>query len=75
MELPEEVRRELEELYGSPEIPEYAVTLAMLSEVQGGSETMWAKRLKPMLESGKWLRGRKTGDQSYWYWPAQDEPG
>ncbi len=69
-ELPDDVVRELEELYGALEVPDNAVTLQHLIEAQGGSATMWRKRMREQIAKGTWQRGKRTGDQSYWYWPV-----
>ena len=69
-ELPEDVARELEELYGAADVPDNAVSLLQLTEWKGGSTTMWAKRMKAQIALGTWARGKRTGDQAYWYWPV-----
>jgi len=60
-ELPEDVRRELEELYGGQAVPPDAVMVQQLSDELGGSTTMWNKRLRKLIEEGKWTRSRKVG--------------
>ena len=72
-ELPEDVARELEELYGGQDVPTDAVTVKQLAEQLGGSTTMWAKRLDRLITEGKWMRSRKTGGQAYYYWSVEDE--
>ena len=72
-ELPEDVARELEELYGGQEVPAEAVTVLELSEQLGGSTTMWGARLKKLTAEGKWMRSKKTGGQAYYYWAVKDE--
>ena len=71
-ELPDDVARELEELYGAADVPGNAITLLQLIDAKGGSTTMWAKRLKRQIVEGRWARGKRTGDQSYWYWPVDE---
>ena len=72
-ELPKDVARELEELYGGQVVPAEAVTVMQLSEQLGGSTTMWAARLKKLIAKGKWARSRKTGGQAFYYWATEDE--
>jgi len=72
-DLPDDVARELEELYGGQSVPDNAITVLQLSEELGGSTTMWAKRLKKLISEGKWTRSRKIAHQGYWYWPIGDE--
>ena len=72
-ELPEEVRRELEELYLGQAVPANAVTVLQLSEQMGGSVAMWGRRLKGLVSEGTWMRSRRTGSQAYWYWKIEDE--
>ena len=72
-DLPDDVARELEELYGGQDVPANAVTLLQLSDELGGSTTMWAKRLSKQIAEGRWARSRKVGGQGYYYWPVRDE--
>ena len=69
-ELPDDVARELEELYGAADVPDNAITLLQLVEAKGGSSTMWGSRLKKQIAKGTWQRGKRTGSQAYWYWPV-----
>ena len=71
-ELPKDVARELEELYGGQAVPDNAVTVQQLSDELGGSTTMWNKRLKKLIADEKWTRSRKVGGQGYWYWPIDE---
>jgi len=78
-ELPEDVARELEELFGSAsDIPDNAITVRQLAEEKGGSTTQWSLRLKKLVRNGTWQRGRRVNHQAYWYWPIggkDDEEG
>jgi len=72
-ELPEDVVRELEEIYGGHSVPDVAVTIVQLSEQIGGSVAMWGRRLKRLVKEGEWARARKIGGQAYWYWQVENE--
>ena len=72
-ELPEEVARELERLYGGQAVPKDAVTVVQLCEEKGGSTAMWGRRLKNLVAGGTWMRSRKIGGQAYYYWQVEDE--
>jgi hypothetical protein len=72
-ELPEEVRRELEGLYGAQDVPPHAVTIQQLVDAQGYSESVWRRRMRDLVAEGKWQRGRQAGYQGYYYWPVMDE--
>ena len=69
-ELPEDVARELEELFGSDDdVPDNAITVRQLAEEKGGSTTQWSLRLKKLVREGTWQRARRVSHQAYWYWP------
>ena len=72
-ELPEDVVRELEELFGAGIVPPNAVTMQMLADERGNTPSTWRKRIGDLIKEGKWERGRKLGSQAYWYWPIEDE--
>jgi hypothetical protein len=71
-ELPEEVRRELEDILRD-NIPSYAVTIKQLvtADPQGRTHRQWARILEVKVENGEWAREKK-GSQFY-YWPVKDE--
>ncbi len=69
-ELSEEVRHELEKLY-EDSVPSNAATLLQMVESQGGTTTLWRSRMRKQVAEGKWKRGKRAGDQSYWYWPVE----
>lgn len=73
MELPEDVARELDELFGADDVPSDAVTVNQLSVERGGSTTVWAFRLRKLIAEGKWARGRRAGSQAYWYWKVRKD--
>ncbi len=72
-ELPEDVARELDELFGADRVPDHAVTVYMLMKARGFSDSTWRDRLMTLVEEGTWERGRRSGSQSYWYWKKDEE--
>jgi hypothetical protein len=68
-ELPEEVRRELEDIL-KDNIPSYAVSIRQ-ADPQGRTHRQWARILEIRIENGTWTREKK-GIQFY-YWPVKDE--
>ena len=71
-ELPEEVRRELEELLGET-IPSYAVSLYAIvdADKKGRSRRWWDTYLKNEIAEGKWIREKRG--HSFLYWPVGDD--
>ena len=72
-ELPEDVARELEELFGGNAIPADASTLQQMANSDGYSLAVWGKRMKSLVADGTWRRGKKPGSQAFWYWKVKDE--
>jgi len=72
-ELPEDVARELDELFGATEVPVDAVSLQQLVSTSETSLTVWDRRMKKLVEDGEWARGKRPGNQAYWYWKIKDE--
>ena len=72
-ELPEDVARELNDLFGVDDVPNNAVTMQQLSDMRGHTPSTWRKRIRQLVIEGKWKRGKRVGSQAYWYWPVKDE--
>jgi len=72
-ELPDDVERELDELFGLNDVPDNAVTLEQISNAKGGSTNTWRKKLHQLVREGTWNRGRRAGSQKYWYWPIGEK--
>ena len=73
MELPEEVARELDELFGANDVPDDAVTIDMLVRERGLTDSTWRDRMKFLIDKGLWARGRRANGVAYWYWKIKDE--
>jgi hypothetical protein len=71
-ELPEEVRRELEELLGD-NIPSYAVTMKQIvaADNRKKSYKWWHDWMMKEIEAGTWTR-EKQG-HTFLYWPVKGE--
>ena len=71
-ELPEEVRRELEDILRD-EIPDYAVSIEQLVAVDevGRTDTWWRQFMKRERAAGRWARAKRG--RAYYYWPVRDE--
>ena len=74
-ELPEEVARELDELFGLSNVPDDAVTIEILVRERGLTDSTWRGRMKILVEAGTWARGKRARGTSYWYWKITDEQG
>lgn len=72
-ELPEDVARELDEIFGANDVPDDAVTIDMLVRERGLTDSTWRDRLKRMIDGGAWMRGKRPGSTAYWYWKIKDE--
>ena len=72
-ELPEEVARELDELFGLSDVPSDAATIDQMVRDKGYSDATWRGRMKLLIDAGTWARGKKPAHQAYWYWKIKDE--
>ena len=72
-ELPEEVSRELDDLFGLNDVPDDAVTIDTLVRERGLTDSTWRGRMKILIEAGTWARGKRARGNSYWYWKIRDE--
>ena len=72
-ELPEEVARELDELFGLNNVPDDAVTIEILVRERGLTDSTWRGRMKILIEAGTWARGKRASGVAYWYWKITDE--
>ena len=72
-ELPEEVSRELDELFGLNNVPDDAVTIEILVRERGLTDSTWRGRMKLLIEEGTWARGKRASGVAYWYWKIKDE--
>ena len=72
-ELPENVARELDELFGLNNVPDDAVTIETLVRERGLTDSTWRGRMKLLIEEGTWARGKRASGVAYWYWKIKDE--
>ena len=72
-ELPEDVARELDDLFGLDDVPRDAVTIDQMVRDKGFSDATWRQRMKQLIEEGTWARGKRPGAVAYWYWKIEDE--
>ena len=72
-ELPENVARELDELFGLSDVPDDAVTIETLVRERGLTDSTWRGRMKILIEAGAWTRGKRSSGVAYWYWKITDE--
>ena len=72
-ELPEDVARELDELFGLNDVPKDAVTIDTLVRERGLTDSTWRGRMKLLIEEGTWARGKRASGTAYWYWKIKDE--
>ena len=71
-ELPEEVRRELEDLLHD-DMPPYAVSIReiVLADSIKRTDTWWRHHLRDEIEAGRWRRAKRG--RAFYYWPVGDE--